>query len=517
MPRSYQSVAQEDAPPTSSSAGVASPLTHVRNGRFLYDSSTYQFTEAANEARDILEGRGGAGDMENNMKHSRDITVGTKYHDVPFALLFIAHLFIFGYLAYSHGWYLLTHGGLSSSFSETTFNPSVYTLFLVIAISSFSSLLLSFLFIEFMKAYVESVMSISLYLYLATIAGLTVAYVATAHASPIVILLNVGVAVITIVYFLSVRYRIPFALSMLRPVLSSLTSNRGPVVIIMFTAIVMQVWLFLWILGSSSILSGLGLMSVGGYDAEQNYNPHSSAMLPMLVFLIFCLYWTTQVITNLAHTIVSGAIAGWWLLPSFMRDSITTGATKRAMTKSFGSVCLGSMLVAVVKTVRSCISFFIKEDETSFTQLCLNCLLELVERMLTYFNHYAYTYVSVYGDSYTRSSFMAYELFRDKNMHLVVNDDITNMPIFLGCVSVTLVNSAITFVACHILHANTASMIAYASIAALVSLLLSSHILSVISSGVSTTFVVWADMPREMSAVQPEYYREIQKTFNELY
>ena len=68
-------------------------------------------------------------------------------------------------------------------------------------------------------------------------------------------------------------------------------------------------------------------------------------------FLLISLFWTSQVLKNVAHTTTAGVVAAWW----FQTDNKapTRNALSRALTTSFGSICLGSLIVAVLKAIRA--------------------------------------------------------------------------------------------------------------------------------------------------------------------
>lgn len=46
----------------------------------------------------------------------------------------------------------------------------------------------------------------------------------------------------------------------------------------------------------------------------------------------------------------AGTVASWWLLPN--QEINTRSAFKRAVTTSLGSICLGSLIIAIIKAVR---------------------------------------------------------------------------------------------------------------------------------------------------------------------
>lgn len=91
----------------------------------------------------------------------------------------------------------------------------------------------------------------------------------------------------------------------------------------------------------------------------------------------------------------AGAIASWWLVPpGLSTGSVTCGAFKRATTTSLGSICLGALLVGLLQALRAVANSGRRRGGNgrggSFIACCLSCILACLERLLRYFNHYAF-------------------------------------------------------------------------------------------------------------------------------
>ena len=73
------------------------------------------------------------------------------------------------------------------------------------------------------------------------------------------------------------------------------------------------------------------------------------------------------------------------------------------MTYSFGSICFGSLIVSIVQFIKQLASVgrvaAEQEGETVWQLIfCfLQCLVGLIEGLVEYFNHYAYTQIALYG------------------------------------------------------------------------------------------------------------------------
>lgn len=100
-----------------------------------------------------------------------------------------------------------------------------------------------------------------------------------------------------------------------------------------------------------------------------------------LAVLLLGFVWGCTVLRNIGHCAISGTVGMWWisgavclcaassctfmistLLMNYYLMSTVAGSNRssmavwsnlrRALTSSFGSICLGSLLVAIVKTLR---------------------------------------------------------------------------------------------------------------------------------------------------------------------
>ena len=109
-------------------------------------------------------------------------------------------------------------------------------------------------------------------------------------------------------------------------------------------------------------------------------------------FLIVSLYWTTQVFRHVSHLTPAGTVASWWLVADIERP--TLGAFKRAMTSSFGTICAGSLVVALVDTL-----VYLLSRLEGIGAAVMRCLLQLFNGILKWLNKYALVEAAMYGYS----------------------------------------------------------------------------------------------------------------------
>lgn len=79
-----------------------------------------------------------------------------------------------------------------------------------------------------------------------------------------------------------------------------------------------------------------------------------------------------------------------------MPHNPTLKAMNRALTTSFGSICFGSLVIAVVKALRAMVNMS-RQSDNSFVKCIAECILACIERIIQYINVYAFSYVAIYG------------------------------------------------------------------------------------------------------------------------
>lgn len=187
---------------------------------------------------------------------------------------------------------------------------------------------------------------------------------------------------LAICYAYFVWNRIGFAAANLNTALTAVKANMGLAVVAYFFLVVGLAWSIFW-----SVAAGGSMMVLG-----------QSALFLFLVSY----YWVHQVLFNTVHVTSAGVIGTWWFAP----DEASSCCSKaigdsfcRASTYNFGSICLGSLLVAVVQALRTLLRIAqSQEDETCNILACLvQCILGCIEGLIEELNKWAYVYIGLYG------------------------------------------------------------------------------------------------------------------------
>ena len=114
----------------------------------------------------------------------------------------------------------------------------------------------------------------------------------------------------------------------------------------------------------------------------------SAKVIGLIVFITFAGYWITEWIKNTMHSTVAGVYGSWFFCsgkPGGMPSGATRGAFRRAMTYSFGSISLGSLVVALINMLRQAVSIAQNQNAAdgnfvaSIAFCVLGCLVSLLE------------------------------------------------------------------------------------------------------------------------------------------
>lgn len=298
--------------------------------------------------------------------------------------------------------------------------------------------------------------------------------------------------------------RIPFAAANLRTALTGVRANLGLVVVAYGFLAIAFGWSLWWSVTAGASLSTLGTAS--------------------LFFFLLSYYWVHQVLQNTVHVTTAGVIGTWWFVPGEASSCWSTAildSFSRATTYSFGSICFGSFLVALVQTLRAMHRIAHENDDCSFLICLIDCILGCIEGILEYLNKWAYVYVGLYGYSYLDAGRNVMTLFQHKGWTTVITDDLADNVLVMVSVAIGLTCGLVGLIMGSV-DQNLFSGIGYDNagvvgfvLGFLVGYLFASIMMSVVGSAVNTVIVCFAEAPAEFEANHPALSHEMRMTWRQ--
>lgn len=296
-------------------------------------------------------------------------------------------------------------------------------------------------------------------------------------------------------FFIACRKRIPFTAALLKSAMDLISNYPTSLRMGYASMFVNLLWVFLW-----------------GAAFTRIFFVYEGATLNFLIFyLVFSLYWVLNLMKNIVHTTISGLFASWYFMSGSvgMPRNPTLGAFKRSVTTSFGSIAFGSLLIAIISTLRY-FANMLANSRNAIVQIIgiiLNFILGIMEGILGFFNIYAFTQVAIYGKNYCTAAKDTFDMFKSRLGDTIINDNFVSTLISFSAFLGGLLGGIIGVIVCYdrVFGAFIGFFIAFSFV--LIAL-------EVVYSGVVTIFVCYVMEPHILQQTKPEIYRLYQDAYH---
>jgi len=420
--------------------------------------------------------------------------------------------------------FLAVFWGLGSLKQEETINAdtdadtdtlSLWGFFFLLFLVSTSSIGIAATSLDFMTSHVEHLMQAALMISCVILGSVVV--LLFVNDSPGLGFCVLFVLICTGLYAYSVQRRIPFASANLRTALSAIQMNYGVCMLAYAVAAVANLWVVVWLLAFLGVAFRSSTCADG--SCEMHMNPVA------FILLLLSYFWTSQVLQNVIHVTVSGVIGTWWFAPQEARSAFSPAimdSFSRATTYSLGSICFGSLLVAIIQTLEQIVHSIRQQQQNNLILCILECLLHFLQRIGQYFNKWSFCYVGLYGYDYLTAGKKALELFQSRGWSTIISDDLVQRMLLLVC----LVVGALTGLVGMFLgslsgwadpvlgedpHA-TVFLISY-----VIGFSLAFILMGVVMSGVDSVIVCFAEAPGEFETHHPALFRNMVEAWRQVY
>eukprot|EP01084_Bolivina_argentea_P208146 354987_1 len=353
------------------------------------------------------------------------------------------------------------------------------------------------LWLKLLQLFAESIIKILLFVQIGC--WVAVAVIGLAYDAIYLTVIGIIFALIFSLYTWCVWSRIPFAGACLA-VASTVTMLYHGVV---WYALIMVFFNFIW--------NCIWMTTAGGYFTQTASEDQSNVVI---FLLLVSFYWGVNVWRNVSHTTTCGVAATWYFNPGQLINP-SRASFKRAMTTSFGSICFGSLLVALLQALRGML-------RNSGCKGCLICILACIERLMRYFNAYAFAQVAIYGTNFWTSASRTVDLFMKRGIFAIVNDNLSGLALTCGAMLGLVVSGFTCYLvgnAYYPIDDNILYMllvIFLIIIGGFLGYFVVVIVLLTVASGVIAIFVCFAEDPAALATNRPEQYAKFTESKPEL-
>ncbi|KAI0516894.1 duf580 domain-containing protein [Xylaria bambusicola] len=311
--------------------------------------------------------------------------------------------------------------------------------------------------------------------------------------------------------------RIPFSALMLKTAVD-VSKSYGHVFLVSFLAGILAT--------AFAAYYSVTLVAVYAKYSPQGGNPGCSAggggcstakVTGLIVFITFAAYWISEVIKNVTHTTISGVFGSWYFFhPSQQPRGVTRGAFKRSVTYSFGSISLGSLLVAIINFLRQLCSVARQNEMAqgnilgSIAFLVLGCLISLLDWAVQFLNRYAFSYIALYGKPYIAAAKDTWNMIKQRGIDALINECLLGPVFSMGATFVGFACALLAHLYLEFTNPSYNTNGAYTPVVDAFAFLIGLQICNVfttpLSSGIDTIFVAAAWEPAKLHQNHPELY-----------
>ncbi|KAH7479925.1 Protein PNS1 [Phytophthora ramorum] len=336
------------------------------------------------------------------------------------------------------------------------------------------------------------------------------------------------IALLTILYVCCIRKRIKFAAAHLK--VAGKAIFRLPMTLLVALVMVgVQIgWAVLWVLGSLGVMFHQDYIKLESTCTTESCDLKykTGAIVGVLCGMLLVYFWVTFVLRNIIGVTTAGTVAAWKNAAN--TPFITTGAWLRAVTLNLGSICFGSLIVAILETVVWILHILAwlagRSGNCCLACLlsCLSCIISCIESWIEFFNRFAYSYVGCYGYSFVTASRHVFKLFAAKGWSAIVNDDLTGNVFWLGNI---IIGAVTAYIGVQIVDdTDTARLAMFSHPDVFVAFFcfftgygINNLFMSIVASAVTTIFVLWAEDPHGWQLTRPKHYETLHKAWLKIY
>ncbi|CAF9932911.1 MAG: hypothetical protein GOMPHAMPRED_006699 [Gomphillus americanus] len=311
--------------------------------------------------------------------------------------------------------------------------------------------------------------------------------------------------------------RIPFSVLMLQTSVD-VARNYGHVFLVSFIGGVVALAFAAWY---SVTLAAIYVT----YAPESNSSGGGGSqakVIGLIVYITFAAYWITEWLKNTIYSIVAGVYGSWFFCAGRANNfpsNATRGAFRRSMTYSFGSISLGSLIVAIINFIRQFVNIAQNSEAAegnavAACALCiLGCLISIIQSIAEWINRYAFSHIALYGKPYVAAAKDTWRMIKDRGIDALVNDCLIGPVLSMGSVFVGFVCALLAFLYLEFTKPEYNQSGGYFPVVMafsfLIGLQLCQIIMTPLGTGVDTLFVGMAWEPDVLIQNHPDLYQQM--------
>ncbi|CEO94956.1 unnamed protein product (mitochondrion) [Plasmodiophora brassicae] len=187
-----------------------------------------------------------------------------------------------------------------------------------------------------------------------------------------------------------------------------------------------------------------------------------TSMQRSMIYVFFHMFWNIQFLIYFTYLVIAGVIAQWYFTPYQADGSKARGSGEgqlprtvvsrsafRTLTYHLGTVAYGSLIIAIIQTIRAVVTYLQKQSKGQQNRLqkalfcVVQCCLKCVQCCMDKVSKNAFIFCAVYGDAFCPSAAASFTLVWRNLVRVAAVSMVGSVIVFLGKVLVSMLTGGI--------------------------------------------------------------------------
>jgi hypothetical protein len=264
-----------------------------------------------------------------------------------------------------------------------------------------------------------------------------------------------GLSALYLCLILVLSKRINMAVSIVKEAARALgampTLIFSPIVQILGLVIFLVPW-FIYML----YIASAGDMSIDPITGNRVFTYDTNSKYAF-IYMLFCWFWTSEFLVACGQLVIALAISCWY----FTRDKKETGqatvtwAAKSLFWYHLGTAAFGSLVIAIILTIRAIISYIQRKAKKSgnkileYVMCILQCCMWCLEKIMRFLNKNAYIQTAIYGYSFCKACRNAFFLLLRNILRVAAVNMVADFVLLLGKVCACIKSRVLHYFRAH--------------------------------------------------------------------
>lgn len=173
------------------------------------------------------------------------------------------------------------------------------------------------------------------------------------------------------------------------------------------------------------------------------------------LYMLFIWFWTAQFVIAVGEIVTAMSISTWYFTreKSQIGNRTFFGSIIRTMTYHLGTAAFGSLIIAIVQTIRAIILYVekttVKRENNSVAKAVLKairCCLWGIEKCLKFINKNAYIQTAIFGYSFCKAARTAFTLLMRNVLRVTAVSVVSEFVLFVGKIFVVTIATGCAYV-----------------------------------------------------------------------